>query len=152
MAAGAFQTYEPFVEYVEKNIIELTADTFYAALFLSTSNANVLTHDVFGDLTNEHAAANGYVAGGVALTGVTAARTGRIIKFDCDDIVFNAVGGSIQARYLVIYKLGTVGAVVNPLVAVCVLDSTPADVIVSDGNPLTIIIAANGVLTIGGGS
>jgi hypothetical protein len=152
MAAGAFQTYESFVEYQEKDIIALGTDSFKAAMFTSASNAGTLTNSILSALTNEVAAANGYSTGGIALTGVTATRSGRVLTFDCDNITQAASGGSIVVRRLVIYKLGTVSGIVNPLVATCLLDSTPADVTINDGTTLTIQIHASGILTIGGGS
>lgn len=147
-ATGAFQTYDSFVQYQATGVIDLEDDTFKAALFLSTSNAADLTKTVLADLTNEHAAANGYAAGGFALTGVTLTRAGRVLKWDANDLSFTAAGGPITARYLVIYKVGTVGAVTNPLVGVCLLDPAPADVTVNDGNTGTVQFPAAGVLTI----
>lgn len=151
MAAGAFQTYEAFVEYQEKSIIE-TGDAIKAALFLSTSNAGDLTRSIFGQLTNEHAAANGYVAGGVAVAGFAISRAGRILTFDCNDPQFVAAGGNIVARRLVLYKPGLVSGVQDPLIATCLLDDAPADVVVNDGITLVIQIPATGIVTIGGGS
>lgn len=152
MAAGPFQTYESFVEYAEDNTIDLGAHTFNIALFASTSNAATLTHTVLGDLTNQLATANGYTSGGVALASVTATRSGRVLTFDAADPVWTADGGSIVARFAVIYRTGTINTVTDALVAVCLLDDAPADVTATDGNTLTIQFNASGILTIGGGA
>jgi hypothetical protein len=152
MAAGPWQTYESFVEYAEDGTIQLGDDTFNMALFQSTSNAATLTHTVLANLTNEVANGNGYTTGGNALTTVTATRSGRTLTFDADDEVWTASSGSITARFAVIYKDGTANSVTDPLVAVALLDDTPADVTATDGNTLTVAINASGILTIGGGS
>ena len=152
MPAGPFQTYESFVEYAEDNTIDLGVNTFNIALFASTSNAATLTHTVLADLTNQLATANGYTSGGAALASVTANRAGRVLTFDAADAVWTAATGSIVARFAVIYRTGTVNTVTDALVAVCLLDDTPADVTATDGNTLTIQFNASGILTIGGGA
>ena len=119
MAAGPWQTYESFVQYQEDGTIDLGAHTFKAALFASTSNAGTLTHTVLADLADELATANGYTAGGATLVNVTATRSGRVLTLDADDIPWAASGGNIVARRAVIYRDGTVNAVVNALVATC---------------------------------
>ena len=152
MAAGKWKAYESAKELMAEGTIDLDdSANWKCALFLSTSNANNLAAgDEFGDLTNEHAAASGYSAGGVALTNVVWTRSGGTVKFDFDDVVFNAVGGSITARFAVIYKDATVNGVVKPIFLVCLLDTTPADVTATAGNPLNIAIHASGAVDLSG--
>jgi hypothetical protein len=97
------------------------------ALFLSTSNCNTLSvgTGVYGDLTNEHANGNGYTTGGQAFTGETWTKSGSVATFDCDNVVWTASGGSIVARFAVIYCNATVNSIVKPLLCVCLLDTTP---------------------------
>lgn len=147
MAAGKFKLYNTAKEKIGQGIIDLDSHTFKARLFLSTSNCNTLTHDELADLTNEHAAANGYAE--VTLTSVTWNNSSGTITFDCADIVYNAVGGSIVARFLVIYDDTPAG---DPLLCVCLLDTTPGDVTATAGNPLTAQINASGVFTFSGGN
>ena len=120
------------------------------ALFLSTSNCNTLTHDVYGDLTNEHANANGYTTGGIALTNETWADNAGTITFDCDNVIWTAAGGSIVARFAVIYCDATVNTIVKPLLCVSLLDTAPADVTATTGNTFTVAINASGVFTLSG--
>jgi len=122
------------------------------ALFTSASNANTLSvgTGVFGDLTNEHANANGYTSGGVAVTGVTWTKSGATLTFDSDNSVWTASGGSITARYCVLYKDATVNSIVKPLLLVCLMDTAPADVTATDGNTLTVQINASGMFTLTG--
>lgn len=118
----------------------LTADSYKVALFLSSSNIGA-SSTTFAGLTNEHAAANGYTAGGNAVT-LSKSGTSTITFDSTDPAVWNASGGSIVARYAVLYEVG------GDVVAYCLLDSTPADVTVTAGNPLTITIHASGVFTL----
>jgi len=154
MAAGKWKVYD-------KAKVRLADGTFdmdnaslglTMALFLSTSNCNTLSvgTGVYGDLTNEHANANGYTTGGVALTTETWTNSTSTTTFDCDDVVWTASGGSIVARFAVIYCNATVNTIVKPLLCVSLLDTAPADVTVTTGNTLTIAINASGVFTLTG--
>jgi hypothetical protein len=153
MAAGKFKAYNKTKEYVGDNTLDMddTAD-WMIALFLSTSNANTLTNSVYGDLTNEHANANGYTTGGVALSGITWVESAGTITFDASNLApaWTASGGSITGRFLVIYKNATVNTIVKPLAAVCLVDTTPADATAPDGNPFNITFNASGIFTLSG--
>jgi hypothetical protein len=153
MAAGKFKLYEVAKKYLADGTHDLDDTTNWKmALFLSTSNANTLSvgTNVYGDLTNEHANANGYTTGGVALTGITWTNSGGTITFDVADPVWTASGGSIVARFAVIYRNATVNTIIKPLLCVCLLDTTPADVTTTTGNTFTIQINASGVFTLSG--
>lgn len=118
----------------------LDADSYKLALFLSTSNIGAAS-TTYAGLTNEHANANGYTTGGNA---VTLSRTGTTtVTFDTTDpAVWTASGGSIVARYAVLYEVG------GNVLCYCLLDSTPADITVTTGNTLTLTINASGVFTV----
>lgn len=154
MAAGKWKLYEK----AKLRLCDGTFDMDNAALgltmalFLSTSNCNTLSvgTGVYGDLTNEHAAANGYSTGGIALTGEVWTDASGTETFDCNDVVWTASGGSIVARFAVIYCNATVNSIVKPLLCVSLLDTTPANVTATDGNTLTIVINASGVFTLSG--
>jgi hypothetical protein len=148
MSASAWQTYDDFQEWLGDNHGGLDNLTYKMALFLSSSNADTGTNALFGDLTNEHAAANGYTAGGETLANVTWTETAGTATLDADDEVWTASGGSITARIAAIYASGTVAGRASPLICRCLLDDTPADVTATDGNTLTVAIHANGILTL----
>jgi hypothetical protein len=58
------------------------------------------------------------------------------------DPVWTASGGSITARFAVIYEVsGTV-------LCYCLLDSTPADETATNGNTLTVTPNASGIFTL----
>lgn len=153
MAAGKWKVYEQAKLRIGNLTIDLSDTTNWKlALFLSTSNANTLSvgTGVFADLTNEHAAANGYSAGGVALITETWTNSAGTITWTSANPVFTASGGSIVARFAVIYKNATVNTIVKPLVCVCLLDVAPADVTTTTGNTLTIQMNASGIFSLSG--
>lgn len=150
MAAGNWKRYNKFALYIGDGTFDMDADTFKMTLHTSSYGA-ALTGAVYADLTNELSTANGYTNGGLTLTGVTWTEASGTVTFDVGDAVWNASGGAITARYAVIRKSGTANSHVDPLVALCLLDTTPADVSAPDGNPLTIQINAAGVFTLSGG-
>ncbi|MCH8201288.1 MAG: hypothetical protein IIB85_05135 [Chloroflexi bacterium] len=123
--------------------IVLDTDSFKMALFLSTSDISD-TEETFSGITNEHAAANGYSAGGIALTTLTITGTTSIICDTSTNPVWTASGGPIIARYAVIYE------VAGNILCWTVLDNGPADVTATDGNTLTVTINAGGIFTVSG--
>jgi hypothetical protein len=153
MAAGKWKLYADAKKYLADGTFDLdNTSNWKMALFLSTSNAETLTTgtDVYGDLTNEHANGNGYTTGGVALTNPTWTNSSGTMTFDIDDAVWTASGGSIVARFAVIYQNATLNSIVKPLLCVSLLDTTPANVTATTGNTLTVAINASGVFTLSG--
>lgn len=118
---------------------DIDSDTWKMALFLSTSNIGA-TSTTYAGLTNEHANANGYTTGGVSVTLSLSGTT--TVTVDSTDATWTASGGSIVARFAVIYEVS------GNVLCYCLLDSTPADVTVTDGNSLTVQIHASGVFTL----
>jgi len=118
---------------------DVDTDSFKMALFLSTSNIGAAS-TTYAGLTNEHANANGYTTGGAALTmSVTGTTT---VTVDANDPVWTASGGSIVARFAVIYEVG------GRILCWCLLDSAPADVSVTTGNTLTVQLNASGIFSL----
>jgi hypothetical protein len=118
---------------------DLDTDTFKMALFLSTSNIGA-SSTTYAGLTNEHANGNGYTTGG---TSVTLSLSGTTtVMVDSTDAVWTASGGSIVARFAVIYEVS------GKVLAYCLLDSSPADVTTTTGNTFTVQIHASGVFNV----
>ena len=118
---------------------DLNSDTYKMALFLSTSNIGTGS-TTFAGVTNEHAAANGYTAGGNAIA-FTISQNGASGEIDITaDPTFTAAGGNIVFRFAVIYE------VAGDVLCYCLADNTPADVTITSRNSLTIQAhATNGV-------
>lgn len=137
MAAGPWQPTTTCREKILKGQFDWDTDTWKVALFLSTSNIAVGS-TTYAALTNEHANANGYTTGGITVTFTFAGTTTVTVDFNSVP-VWTASGGSIVARYAVIYESG------GDVAFFCELDSTPADVTATAGNTLTIDPPAGGV-------
>ena len=147
MPAGKWKLYNTAKVNISNGTTDLDSHVFKIALFTSASDANTLTESVYSGLTNEVANANGYTTGGLTLSGVTWTQTGGVATFDATDAVWTASGGSITARFAVIYDDT---AATKPLLCVCLLDTAPADVTATNGNTLTIQFNASGIFTLSG--
>ena len=141
MAADAWVFHDRFLEFQGDNTIDMDNDTFVMALYTSTSNIATTSVGDATTATNE-VTGNGYAR--AALT-TTWNRTAGTVTFDSTDGSFTAAGGSITARYAAIIDTTT-----TPDEVVChsLLDNTPADVTVTDGNTLTVQINVSGIGTL----
>jgi len=117
-----------------------TGDTYKMALFLSSSNIGAAS-TTYAGLTNEVANAFGYTTGGIGITFNVSGTTTVTVDIATDP-VWTAAGGSITARFAVIYE------VAGNVLCYALLDSTPADVTATDGNTLTVAANAAGVFTL----
>ena len=117
----------------------LGVDSFKMALFTSGSNIGAAS-TTYAGLTGEHSNSNGYTARGESVTLLLTGTT--TVTADSGDGVWAASGGSITARYAVIYEIG------GDVLLYCLLDSTPADVTATAGNAFTVAIHASGIFTL----
>lgn len=111
-----------------------------------TPDATVTGNSVWADVSaNEIANGNGYTTGGASLTGVVSTVTGGD-KLSSGDATWTATGGNIPAfRYAVLYYLGALWGMTNPLIGYILCDNTPADIpATTTGNTLTISCPAGG--------
>jgi hypothetical protein len=151
MAAGKWKLFDIAKKRIGDGTFDLDGNTFKVTLHTSASNANTLTNtnSVFANITNELTTANGYTAGGVTVAATWVESAG-VITFDTADAAWTASGGSITARFAVLRGSGTLNGLVDPVLAVCLLDTTPADVTATSGNPFTVQMNASGLLTLSG--
>ena len=97
MAAGAWTYTNVGRTKLLDGTFDIDTDTFKMALFLSTSNLGAAS-TTYAGVTNEHANANGYTTGGIAVVLVLSGTT--TVKVDIQtDPVWTAAGGSITARF-----------------------------------------------------
>ncbi|MFP1634077.1 hypothetical protein ACLB6G_20295 [Zhengella sp. ZM62] len=146
MAAGTFTLYDHVAEIIGDGSIDLDNDTFKIALVTSSYTPSA-AHTTWSQVSsNEVADGNGYTTGGASLASVTWAQTSGAAKFDSNDQVWTASGGSIAARYAVIYDDTSA---TDLLLGYLLLDTTPADLTATDGNTLTVgPDASNGWFTL----
>lgn len=126
--------------YILSAVFNVETDNFKMALFKSTSNIGAGS-TTYAGLNNEVDDGLGYSTGGeVVALSLTGTAT---VKADIDtDPEWTAAGGSIVARFAVIYE------VAGDVLCYCTLDSTPADVTATDGNTLTVAAHGSGVFTL----
>jgi hypothetical protein len=134
VAAGTFTLYDSVAELIADGSIDLDTDTFKIVL-LTSSYTPSQAHDELADLTGQLSTANGYTSGGGTLTGVTWSQTSGVATFDSDAFVWTASGGSIVARYAVIYDDTSTG---DKLIGYLLLDTAPADLTATAGNTFTV--------------
>lgn len=139
MAAGSWLLTNTGRTSLLNGTFDLDTDTFKMALFLSTSNLGAAS-TTYAGVTNEHANANGYTTGGVAVTLSLSGTT--TVTADSSDGSWTASGGSLVARFAAVYEVG------GNVLCYCLLDSTPADVTVTNGNILAVQISASGLFTL----
>jgi hypothetical protein len=141
MAAGAWTFTDAARTKLLNGTFDIDSDTWKQALFLSTSNLGAAS-TTYAGLTNEHANSFGYTTGGIAVTLSLAGTTTVTVDIGTDP-VWTASGGSITARFAVIYEVG------GDVLCYCLLESTgPADVTATTGNTLTVATHASGVFTL----
>jgi hypothetical protein len=140
MAAGAWTFPDSARTDLLNGTFDLDTDTWKMALFLSTSNIGAAS-TTYAGVTNEHANGNGYTTGGIAITLTLSGTTTVTVDIQTDP-VWTASGGSIVARFAVIYEVG------GRVLCYCLLDSTPANVTATTGNTLTVAANASGVFTL----
>lgn len=119
---------------------DIDSDTWRMALFQSTTNLGPAS-TTYAGVSDEVANINGYTTGGQPITLTLAGTTTVTVDISVDP-VWTASGGSIAARFAAIYELG------GSILCYCILDNTPADVIATDGNTLTVAANVSGVFTL----
>ena len=147
MTADAWVIHDKVKEYMGDGTIDLDADTFKVGLFLSTSNVATTSINALSTATNQHANANGYTTGGVTLSSVTWTESSGTITFDAANMTdaWTAASGSIVTRFAVLYDDTVSSPVIDPILAHCLLDNSPADITVTDTNTLSITFPAGGI-------
>ena len=140
MAAGAWTFTDAARTSLIDGTFDLDTDSWKCALFLSTSDLGA-SSTTFAGVSNEHAAANGYTAGGIAITLTLSGTTTVTVDIGTDP-VWTASGGSIVARFAAIYEVS------GNILCYCLLDDSPADVTATTGNTLTVAANASGVFTL----
>jgi len=135
--------------------LDLVGTALTVALLTSTATvANLSAATLFGSTgisANELPTANGYTAGGILMTAVTWTLASSITTLDANDVSWTASGGSIVAKWAVLYANATLNGKVKPLVAYVDLDNTSAgtSVTTTTGNALNLVWNASGIISLG---
>lgn len=130
MTAGTWTTPNGGRTKMIDGTFDIDSDTWRVALVTSSSNIST-SSTTWALVTNEVSAANGYSAGGVAVTLTMTGTTSVAITFTSNPS-WTASGGSIVARWAVLYELS------GNVLGFVLLDNTPADTTTTNGNTLTV--------------
>jgi hypothetical protein len=151
MAASAWQLYNEAKKYIGNGSITLGAGVFKMVLAQSASNASTFTLSAYSEITNEVAAAGGYVTGGRNLVPATAQWTvgasAKQMKFTMSSIglAFTASGANlVNIKYAILRN--STGATAGRLLCWCQLSSSQFTV--TSPNTLTVLPAATGIFTL----
>ena len=151
MAATAWQLYNSAKKYIGNGTITLGAGVFKMVLAQTASNASTFTLSTYASVTNEVAAAGGYVTGGRNLVPATAQWTvgasAKQQKFSMSAVglAFTASGASlVNIRYAILRN--STGAAAGKLLCFCQLSSSQFTV--TSPNSLTFLPAATGIFTL----
>ena len=145
---ATLNVYDSYKRDLQNGTIDVDGDTWIMGLSTTTYVPNAATHAILTDITNE-VTGNGYARQTLASVTLTEPVAGTW-QFDSADAVFTATGGSITARFYWIFDDTPVGPV-DPLFCYGLLDQTPADVVTTDTNTLTVQVHANGYYRLSGG-
>jgi hypothetical protein len=142
MAASIWTLYNVFKLALFQGLVDLDTSPIKMALMTSSYTPS-LTDTTFASISaNEIASTFGYTAGGALLNNkVSSVYDTTGAKFSSDPVSWIATGGSIVARYAVLYNSADDG-----LIARSLLDTTPADITVADGTALVITPSAYGYI------
>lgn len=117
-----------------------TANTIKLALVADTYTPSA-AHTIWGDVSaNEVATGSGYTTGGATMT---CTKTDALL--DAADVTFTALTKTF--KYGVIYIVGTVETLTNPVLFYILFDDTPANVTIP-GVDFVVVWNASGVATL----
>jgi len=116
---------------------DIDSGSYKCALFLSTSNIGAAS-TTYAALTNEVANGLGYTTGGIVVT-LTLSGTTTVTATFASNPLWTAAGGSIVARFAVIYEVAG-----NVL---CYSDFQ-ADQTATDTNTFTVAASGSGIFTL----
>jgi len=148
MAAQAWKVYNLAKKKIGNSSLSLASTAYRIQLHTSASNAATLTLGVISSVDNQVTEANGYSSSGKALTGEvwTVGASAKQYKFDTDDILWTATGGTIpNIKFAVIWISGTSAGNRHIL---CNASLTSNQFTLAQNNTLTIQMASTGVLTL----
>ena len=146
MAANAWLVYDIFMDQIAAEGHTLSTDDIRMGLMYSSYTPAVST-DITWDVIDaaELVTTHGYTVLGISML-CTFATTANVFTLDSTvNPVWTASGGTISARYAVIFNNTTA---TNNLIAYSLLDNTPADVSATDGNTLTVTHSSAGIFTL----
>jgi hypothetical protein len=140
-AAGAWELHDLAKQKMLTGLIDFDSDSFVCRLYTSASDIGTVANNDASTATNELGTANGYTAGGTAIT-CSVDETSGIVSVNFTDANWSASGAGITARFAAV-----IDTTLTPdeIVAHCLVDATPADATAAAGNQFIVQFHANGM-------
>lgn len=145
--AATGKAYPMLAKSLADKLVDLDSDTHKAMLLSAYTYA--ATHQFLSDVkaAGTEASGTGYTAGGATLSSVTWTRSGDVYTFDAADVVWNAAGGSLAGKYVVIYDSTPSTDATRPVIGYINLDGAGGTLTATDAN-FTVAWASGGILTV----
>jgi hypothetical protein len=151
ITTGTCIVFDSVPEWIGDNSIDLSSDALAVLLLANTLEPDRANDQFVSDIVANEVAGNGYSR--KVLTGVSWTTSGGAngqMMLDAANPTWTASGGSIVARWWVLFDNTPGSDATRNLIAYGLLDDTPADVTTTVANTLTLSIAALGIFTVGG--
>lgn len=145
---GTFNFYDSLKRDLANGALDIDTDNLAVLLTTSTYVPDSAAHEKVNQVSNE-VVGNGYARQTLAAVAWTEVGPNGRMRLDSDDPVFTASGGSIVARYWVLFSNANGTDATRELIAWGLIDNTPADVTATSGNTLTLNVNANGWFELG---
>lgn len=142
MAASAFALFSAFKLGVGNKAFNLSTDVIKCALITSAWTPSLDVDDVWADISANEITGDGYTAEGATLANQTWSASGGTITLDGDNIQWIAGVSGLSARYAVFYNFTDA---TKRLICYTLLDTTPADYTVTDGQSIDILLPTTGI-------
>lgn len=145
--AATGKAYPMLAQNLGQKLIDIDSDTLKVALMSAYTYA--ATHQYWADVlaAGTQSSGTGYTSGGATLGSVTWSRSGDVYTLDAADTSWNAAGGSLAAKYAVIYDSTPASDATRPLIGYVNLDGAAGTLTATDAN-FTITWSASGILTV----
>lgn len=142
--ASTVTIFNSFRKYISDGTIDLDTDTIKGALIASSYTVNA-THTILADVSaHEVSSGAGYTTGGTTITSPSVTYSGAVSKFSGDPALWLALTKTF--RFILLYGNVTRNGIVNPLIAIILIDNTPNDIVVTAAD-YSIQWSANGIIT-----
>jgi len=147
---GTCTVFDKVKDWIGDNSIDLDTDAFSVLLIDNTLEPDRATDDFVDDIVANEISGNGYSRKVLAsVVWNTSGGANGQMMLDAANPIWTAAGGSIVARWWVLFDSTPGSDATNNLIAYGLLDDTPADVTTTDTNTLTLSINALGFFTVG---
>lgn len=145
--AATGKAYPMLADSLGQKKIDVDSDTLKVMLLSAYTYA--ATHQYVSNVkaAGTEASGTGYTAGGATLASVTWTRSGDVYTLDAADVSWNAAGGSLAAKYAVIYDSTPGTDATNPVIGYVNLDGAGGTLTATDAN-FSIAWNAAGILTV----